>query len=297
MRQRLGQHFLINRAVLSKIAGAALCGSPDLVVEIGSGHGELTEQLRGVRCKVVEKKQTDKSGDGIDPKIVAVEKDPRLAAVLRRKFAGDGRIEIIEGDIRKLLPSLASPARWSFSEGGHLACPPELQRRWAPRTYNLVGNLPYYLTSFLFRIVSELPHKPDRCVFMVQKEVAERLAATPPRMNKLSASVQYWGLPRVLFDVPARDFSPPPEVASSVIEITALTDAPDVDEKNYYSTVRAVFKQPRKTVLNNLREGFPNESAEYIASLLVKAGIDPSCRPQNLDVGSIKRLAAGLYHD
>jgi 16S rRNA (adenine1518-N6/adenine1519-N6)-dimethyltransferase len=128
---------------------------------------------------------------------------------------------------------------------------------------------------------------------MVQKEVAERIVSAPPRMNRLSAAVQFWAEPRIVRTVGRKEFSPPPEVDSAVI---LLRSRKNISEKNaaaFYKTVRVVFAQPRKTILNNLKQGMENEGVppEKAMDALNVCGIDAEARPQDLGLASIEALA------
>ena len=163
--QRLGQHFLKNRSVAKKIVAALELAPGDTVVEIGPGHGELTELLKREAWNVNR-----------NIKIIAVEKDRQLAEQLRKKFAEDKNIEIIEGDALRILPELCSALHTSRStiQDSHSTL-------HASR-FKIVGNIPYYITGHLLRTIGELPKKPSLSVLMVQEEVAERIAAKP-RMN------------------------------------------------------------------------------------------------------------------
>jgi 16S rRNA (adenine1518-N6/adenine1519-N6)-dimethyltransferase len=289
MPNYLGQHFLKNGAVIAKIIAALDLHAGETIIEIGPGHGELTIPLATAAAKV-------------GAKIIAVEKDEKLAEALRARIAvagkkeNDGSVEIVHGDILEFLKT----AKFT--------------------TFKLVGNIPYYLTGHLLRIVSELDGeldgtaaKPERVVLMIQKEVADRLAAEPPKMNRLAASVQFWAEPKIIARVPRADFSPPPEVDSAVVQLIAKTSSKKnavAESKKYYATVRALFAQPRKTVFNNLRAAKEQEQRENnnpripdkahsktpdnkatIEMMLLKLGIDPKSRPQDLTVALIQRIA------
>lgn len=251
--KHLGQHFLKNKSVLEKTVSALALQAGDTLIEIGPGHGELTREII-------------KENGGV--KIFAIEKDAELAKELRENFKNDSGVRILEGDALKLIPEFVSENKFE--------------------NYKLAGNIPYYITGFLFRILGELIQKPDLSVIMLQKEVAERVADKPPRMNRLAASVGFWAEPKILFPVPRSNFSPPPRVDSAVI---LLNPRPEKGDKEaYYSLVRALFKQPRKTISNNLRDsGLPNTEAA-----LKKLGINPQDRPQNLDIQNIIALSSTL---
>ena len=165
-----------------------------------------------------------------------------------------------------------------------------------------MGNIPYYLTGYLLRLISELKQKPALCVFTVQKEVAERITASPPRMNKLAASVQFWANPEIIGFIPKENFMPAPKVDSAIIKLIPHTKKTTTiisqlylnsSEINYYKTINVLFRQPRKTILNNLRT-VNNElkiMKEEIVKKLAEIGINPQARPQNLSVGDIVKIA------
>lgn len=269
--QKLGQHFLKNPAVLEKIADALSLADGDRVVEVGSGHGELTEPLVraawGTRCHIlcIEKDH-------------ALIKGLELLAAQENSSDGGVRIKIVEGDILKLLPTLAAMDK-------------------------IVGNIPYYITGKLLRILSEVENKPERAVLLVQKEVAERICATPPSMNRLSASVQFWADPAIAAMVPRKDFSPPPKVDSAIVVLNKKDFVPEsapwppgrgpsVDPQQYYRAVRAIFAQPRKTLLNNLASMGDGDGAKNdIAARLESINIDPGARPQDLGIDQIIAIA------
>lgn len=209
--QRLGQHFLKNKTALEKIAGALELKEGDVVVEIGPGHGELTELLFASAKKIT---------------VVAIEKDRNFIASLQEKFtagSAHGTFGVIEGDALKILPQTV--------EG--------LARDGAVGSYKIVGNIPYYITGKLLRVMSDLKEKPERTVLLVQREVAERICAKPPEMNRLAASVQFWAEPKIIGLVSKENFSPPPKVDSAIILLKTVAGAKENSEaKRYYAAVR-----------------------------------------------------------
>lgn len=244
----LGQHFLVSRSVLQKIIDAADLRPDDVVVEAGPGLGILTEALAG-RAK----------------KVIAVEKDRTLAAVLERRLRKNNirNVEVAAGDILRYRP---------------------------PRRYKIVANLPYYLTSRFFRIfLEEQKNKPAEMVVMIQKEVAERIVARPPQMNLLALGVQTYGTPRMIAKVPRNAFRPAPKVESAILKITGISE--QFFQKNgvapveFFALARKAFGQKRKTLKHTLKIN---------DAVFAQLGISPTARPQELSlqdwVGATKAL-------
>lgn len=272
MRQKLGQHFLTDVDILKKIASYIAINDNDVVIEIGPGHGELTEYI--VREASHRK----------NVKIILIEKDESLIAKLQTQFAPpikSGVVGIFDGDALTILPQIVD----SLAAVG--------------QSYKIAGNIPYYITGFLFRVIGELAHKPAQCVFLVQKEVAERVAAEPPRMNLLAASIQYWAKATMLDFVPQSSFSPPPEVDSAVIQLVTVKKSSATKSGRYYECVRALFRQPRKNILNNLKghPDFAKFTKEEAQKLFEALGHKPTDRPQDMHIKSILLLAHLLYNE
>lgn len=267
MGNYLGQHFLKNKAKLQKIVEALELKRGDVVIEIGSGKGALTDELRIKNNEL---------------RIIAIEKDKNLAEFLREKYKDDKKIEIIQGDALKILPQIVS----QFPN-------------FPISNYKIVGNIPYYITGYLFRILGELEHKPETIVLLIQKEVAERVCAKKGDMNLLAASIQFWAEPKIIGYVSKKDFSPPPKVESAIIKLMPITfqllSRLKCNKEDYYKFIKILFKQPRKTVLNNIEAGIKNYelriSKEEIIGKLEKMGIKPNARPQDLEIGQIIGLS------
>lgn len=184
-------------------------------------------------------------------KLIAIEKDEALATLL----ASSLQVEIIKADALKVLPKL--------------------------QCNKLVGNIPYYITGSLFRLIGELKQKPALTILMIQKEVAERVSAQPPQMNLLAAATQIWADIEIIAHVDKKDFTPPPEVDSAVIELRTNNLGLRTKELGaYYACIKAVFKQPRKKLSNNIPKG-----------VLEKAGISPDLRGQNLSISELIKLS------
>lgn len=259
MSKFLGQHFLNNTSAIQKIVDAVEVSAGDTIIEIGPGEGAITAPLAKL-C--AERGAT----------LGAIEKDTKLVIEIQKKIPLlAGRVE--HGDALEILPKLIS------------------RLTDQPRNYKLVGNIPYYITGNLLRIIGELKHKPSKVVLMIQKEVAERVSAKPGKMNLLAAATQYWGAPEILFTLKPKDFTPPPEVSSAVISITPRLSTADRSSGNYYRFVKAAFKQPRKTLHNNLTEAFPGISRETLAAIIEQNGLKTGVRAQELSVEKLETLA------
>jgi len=275
MARSLGQHFLTNRFYLNKIVDSLNVKGSDFVVEIGPGHGELTEVL-AFRLQVL----------GKNWKLITIDKDIKLVKFLKEKFSPDKNIEIVYGDALKILPSITKT------------------QNLTPKTYKLIGNLPYYITGYLLRILGELEPKPKTIVFTIQKEVAQRIIAQPPKMNLLAASVQFWAEPKIIDYIPKKYFKPQPKVDSAIIKLSPqiYADETQTNAEKYYKLIKILFKQPRKTILNNLinikRADFPKIDVNIwrldLQKLLKKTGINPNDRPQNLTIEQITNLSTLL---
>lgn len=271
MSQRLGQHFLINPTAIQTIIAALDLQKGDTVIEIGPGKGALTIPL-AQKCQK------------IGCELIAIEKDLSFVRELRIK---NKELRIIEGDALKELPRAACTVR--SREGPQRPASNGVDNLGKTR-FKAVGNIPYYITGKLMRVLGDLKNKPILSVFTVQKEVADRIAAHPPHMNLLAAAVQSWAKPQVLRYLKPGDFQPSPEVDSAIIKLTrAKSDIPI----RYYEIMRIIFKQPRKTALNNLAEGLKMPKNALLA-ILQKKGFHEKIRPQDMGVEDIAYFAQKL---
>ncbi len=255
--KRLGQNFLVDRGVVQGIVDAAELSPADTVLEIGPGIGTLTQGLAETGARVV-----------------AVELDKKLPAVLAETLKGYDNVTIVPGDILKL----------NISEILGL---PNGSR------FKVVANLPYYITTPILMILLEERLPIERLVTMVQKEVAVRMTARPGSKDygALSVAVQYFTVPRMVMDVPPCSFLPAPEVTSAVIACH-VQDVPTVrptDEKLFFRLVRAAFGQRRKTLLNALTgSGLTKEMSR---AGLTAAGIAENMRGEQLSLADFARLS------
>lgn len=254
--KRYGQHFLVNEGVLERIVTEARVRAETVVLEIGPGIGNLTWHLAMSASMVV-----------------AVEKDRRLEPVLREVLGECANVSLIWGDARTL------------------DLERELAERELPRPSILVANLPYNVAATL--LLHYLTRYPwlERYAVMVQKEVADRIVASPGRAQYSGLSVKFQALAdaRRLFDVSRGSFWPPPDVTSSVIELVRNPRTDRIDE--LFALVDAAFAQRRKTIANSLAHSeFGGLSRVDISRVLEDAGIQPGIRPERLGVDEFLRL-------
>lgn len=254
----LGQNFLISEGIYRAIAEAAEVGPGERVIEVGPGTGNLTELL--VKCGAA---------------VTAIEKDRRMASFLKTFFSNTEDVNIVEGDILKF-----SPAKLGFKKF----------------SYKVAANIPYYLTGRLMRLIFEEWPLPKLIILMVQKEVARRILAKPPRMNILAISVQYFADTKILRYVPAGNFYPAPKVDSALIKITPRpTKKADKDfQKKFFSLLRAGFNQKRKQVANGLAIKLkrPREKIEHA---LAAAGVENNARAENLSIKQWEKLTKIIF--
>ena len=257
-RKRFGQHFLVDPFVLDKVIEGAGIESGDVVLEIGPGLGALTQAL------------AKKAGH-----VLAVEIDRTLARVLREVFAGEP-VTVVEGDILKTdLAELVRPY-------GHL-------RKKA------VANLPYYITTPALFNLLEGNVKFDSITVMVQKEVANRMAAKPRTKDygALTLAVGFYADVSLIANVPVNCFMPRPAVDSAVVKLDVQSEPMvGADRDAFFRLVKAAFGKRRKTLANCL-DGYGKSKAE-LELLFESAGIGKNARGEELDIHAFGRLAEAL---
>ena len=257
MSKRLGQNFLIDAGIVQGIVDAAEIQPGDRVLEIGPGIGTLTQALAEA---------------GAD--VTCVELDKRLPEVLAHTLEAYDNVKVIQGDILKVdIPAIMGS-----------------------EPFKVVANLPYYITTPIIMALLEKHLPITDIVVMVQKEVAERMAAQPggKTYGALSAAVQYYSVPEIALYVPPRSFMPPPEVDSVVVDCK-IRKEPAVqltDEKLFFRVVKAAFGQRRKTLGNALKS--LGASKDTINNVLVQAGIDSSRRGETLTLEEFAAIANTL---
>ncbi|MFB9758745.1 16S rRNA (adenine(1518)-N(6)/adenine(1519)-N(6))-dimethyltransferase RsmA [Ectobacillus funiculus] len=267
-KKSLGQNFLIDTNVLNRIVDFAEMSSETAAIEIGPGIGALTEQL-AKRAK----------------KVIAFEIDQRLLPILGETLEPYDNVKIIHSDVLKA--NVKQVVEEEFEKDQDIM---------------VVANLPYYVTTpILFKLLEEqLPIRG--IVVMLQKEVADRIAAAPGTKDygSLSIALQYYTEAETVMIVPRTVFVPQPNVDSAVIRLTKR-EKPAVmvqDEAFFFEVVRASFAQRRKTLMNNLvnnLQGIPKDK-ELLEQTLQEAGIDPKRRGETLTIEEFGRLSDALYN-
>lgn len=265
-KKSLGQNFLIDQNILGKIVDAANLDQSKGALEIGPGIGALTEKL-AERAK----------------KVTAVEIDQRLLPILDEVLEPYPHVDVVHGDVLKLDLASLFAAQFGDVDG-----------------VSVVANLPYYVTTPILMKLLEEKLPLEHIVVMIQKEVAERMAASPGGKDygSLSIAVQYYSEPELVCIVPPSVFIPQPNVASAVIKLTVRKAPPvQVDNEAFmFEVVQASFAQRRKTIANNLKSRFfPGEGREQLEALLTEANITPSRRAETLSIEEFAVLSNILF--
>jgi 16S rRNA (adenine1518-N6/adenine1519-N6)-dimethyltransferase len=261
-KKSLGQNFLIDTNILHNIVATAELSRETAAIEIGPGIGALTEQL----CRTAGK-------------VVCVEIDQRLLPILAETLSPYDNVEIVHADVLQLDLHQMIAERLSAYE-----------------QISVVANLPYYVTTPILMKLLEERLPLQNIVVMIQKEVADRIAAKPGSKDygSLSVAAQFYAEAEVAMVVPASVFVPRPNVDSAVIKLSIRKKPPVevADEKLFFQVVRACFAQRRKTILNNLTGNlFAKEQKEQVVQLLESADIEPARRGETLSIAEFARLA------
>ncbi len=243
-RQKLGQHFLADLGWRKKILQTLSVAPGETWLEIGAGHGEMTELLAQAGARVV-----------------AIETDSRLAEGLRRKSADWGRVEIICADVLQI----------------------DLREAGGER-FRVYGNLPYYITSPILRRLFDFAGNVASIHIVIQLEVAERIVARPGRRDYgyLSVLCQYFARPEILLRIPAGAFRPPPRVTSALVRMDLPGERAELgidDDERFLEFVGRCFGQKRKTLRNNLRGVAEGARLE---ALLEECGLALNARAEEL---------------
>lgn len=262
-----GQNFLIDDQVLHQVVAAANLTAADNVLEVGPGLGILTEQLVK-NCH----------------KILAVELDQSLIFYLKKKFKDQKNLEILAGDILKIKNQ-------------------ELADHLGSAKYKLVANIPYAITKPLIQKFLNYEPRPSEIVVLIQKEVAEKMAARPGKMSILAISVQLYGRPEIVKIVSRTSFYPEPKVDSAILrikfypdylspelsQILSASELENFQEKKFWQLAKIGFSSPRKQLQNNLSNGLHLGNSET-KNRLKKAGLAENCRAEDLGLADWAKL-------
>lgn len=255
-----GQNFLINEKIYDEIVSAAAVNSKDTILEVGPGLGFLTARLAKAAKKVI-----------------AVELDDKLAEFLQIGLDSQDvtNVEVVNQDILKFNPEVLEP------------------------NYKVVANLPYNITSIFLRTFLNHNNRPQSLVLMLQKEVAQRLAAKPGDMSMLALSVQFFGDVEIIREVKAGNFWPEPKVDSAVVRLILKdenhSDIKRTEEKAFFRMAKIGFSAKRKMLKNNLAAGLQIESSEA-EKILNSIGLNIRTRAEDLSVKDWQKLFAAARH-
>jgi 16S rRNA (adenine1518-N6/adenine1519-N6)-dimethyltransferase len=268
-RPKLGQNFLTDHSAARRIVEAVGDISDRTVVEIGPGRGMLTDVLvRRAR------------------RVIGIELDRVLAAQLRMRYATLKNIEVLESDFITV--------EWA-SMVGRRPGPLHDLRPTQPETVDIVGNLPYYVTSDIVLRILEEHESIGRAVIMVQREVAERIAAEPGsrEYGLLSATAQLFARVESLFTLPPAAFDPPPLVHSSVLRLTMAPRMEElqVDAAPFVDMLKLAFGQKRKTLANNLKGHFEDKA---MRAALKEAGVRADARAEAVPLDKMAAIYRAL---
>lgn len=263
-KPKIGQNFLTDENAAQRIVEVLGDISQSLVLEIGPGKGALTDSL------------STRAG-----RLIAIEIDRMLATELRYKYSRNPRVEILEGNVLNIdFRTVLSHAIGPLTD----LRPLDIARA------RVIGNLPYYITSDILLRLFEFHDQFDVIVILVQREVAERIAAKPGSRDYglLSATAQLYTRVEMLFTLPPGVFSPPPKVHSSVLRLTVAPRFVElqVRAREFVQFLKLAFAMKRKTLVNNLRKNYAQEN---IRAGLKQTGVRADVRAEAL---SLEQTAA-----
>lgn len=265
-KKRLGQNFLVDQNTLQIIINSLKLNKEDCILEIGTGIGTLTSAL-----------------SPLVKQVISVEKDKKLAPLLKESLSSSNNIEIIFEDVMKF--DLVNFFEQKRKKGGKIE--------------KIVGNLPYYISISLIRQILELNRYLRLAVFLVQKEVGQRLMAQAGNKNYgiLSLVAQYYSKPQKVHTVPFTVFYPQPKVNSMIIKLD-IYKKPQVqvsNEKLFFNIIRASFQQRRKRLINSLSNYFKEMLAKAeIENILTETSIDKSRRGETLTLEEFAKLSVAM---
>jgi len=259
-KKSMGQNFLKSEPALRKMCEAGEIKNNDTILEIGPGKGALTSKLLSAK------------------KVIAIEKDNELFEFLKEKFENEiksGLLELVNGDILNFEPS-----DYKLKKGG----------------YKIIANIPYNITGAIFKKFLSCDDQPERMVLLVQKEVAERIVARDEKESILSLSVKAYGTAKYMMKVHKRFFSPEPKVDSAIIAITNISKdnfKKELDEKNFFDTIKTSFAHKRKVLRKNLEILEKNKGD--IDNIFNKLSIDSKSRAENIKIEKWLEISKNLF--
>ena len=265
-KKRLGQNFLVDQNTLQIIINSLKLNKEDCILEIGTGIGTLTSAL-----------------SPLVKQVISVEKDKKLEPLLKESLSPSDNIEIIFKDVMKF--DLVNLFEQKRKKGGKIE--------------KIVGNLPYYISISLIRQILELNQYLKLAVFLIQKEVGERLMAQAGNKNYgiLSLVAQYYSQPQKVHIVPSTVFYPRPKVSSMIIKFD-IYKKPQVqvgNEKLFFSIIRASFQQRRKRLINSLSNYFREVLAKAeIENILTETSLDKNRRGETLTLEEFAKLSMAM---
>lgn len=293
-KKSLGQNFLHNKTMIRKIAEAGEISADELIIEIGPGTGELTagilEEIKKADQfdRASQDSQASQEADNLKntaknkgavvkksnklgtTRLIAIEKDQRAIPILEERFKEEveaGILQIIEGDFLEM----------------------DLETLISGRIFKIIANIPYYITGAIIRKSLELQHKPSKLIFLVQKEVAERIVERDGKGSILSKSIAFFGKPRLILAVAKGNFVPSPKVDSAVVSITIseenLKNLSTVPEKWFFEILHAGFAHKRKILTSNLKQFFAdNKVTQTPEEIFLDLSINPKIRAEELSI-------------
>jgi len=249
-----GQNFCIDENVIEQMVGTARILPNDTVLEVGPGFGFLTLAL------------IQKAGQ-----VIAVELDRKLAELLIKMQESHKNLEIIQEDILRFKSETL-------------------------KDYKIVANLPYSITAAFLKKFLTAANQPKTITLLLQSEVAERICARPGQMSLLAIAIQLYGRPKIVAKIDRSSFWPVPKVDSAILQIDGIAPFPypgEISEKKFWQVVRSGFCAKRKQLKNNLASSL-HWSPEKVSAALVKIGLDPRCRAQEIAIGQWLQIAKKL---
>ena len=261
--KNLGQNFLINEEVVKNIVGCSNIEKEDLVIEIGPGLGTLTKYL------------LEKAG-----KVICIELDTKMLQILEDRFSLYNNFELINNDVLKV--DLKNIIEKEKTEG-------------KIKNVKIVANLPYYITTPIIMKLLEEELELESITVMIQKEVADRLIATPGEKNTgaITYSVYYYADSEAIMEVPNSSFIPEPEVTSKVIKLN-IRKEPAVkpkDKEKMFKIIKYAFMQKRKTLLNSLTNNGVFKNKTQGPEILNSLGIKENVRPEELTLEQFEKIS------